>query len=425
MSEANNSSSPFGGIGRALSTPNYRTYWIGQIVMVQGFWIYKIASGWLMYELTKSPIWLGALGSAYLLPIFFLGPFGGAVADRFGYRRSAITMGGLGAVIALLTAIVTWSGLITPVLLLLFTGIQGLLFAFEFPARQSLYPNLLPRKNLSAAVALNATTFHTSAFTGPLLGGVLLTTSGAGAGFAANAFCMAWMMVAIFMISTPKNLSDRLAAKKATGILNDLKDGLRYTLDHIDIRLLIVLTTVLSLLLRPYLDFLPGFAGDVFNRDEEGLATLTAASGIGASVFATYLAIRGRTSGLTGYMNMGLIGAAIALILFALSTNFNFGLVTLALLGGMLVSASICVQTLLQHTVDDEYRARVISINVSLAVGAPAISAPIIGWMAEIFGLQYAVAGSAALALICVLPIGLKLFTRRKEIEADNIFVET
>ena len=232
-------------------------------------------------------------------------------------------------------------------------------------------------------------------------------------------------MVAIFMISTPKNLSDRLAAKKATGILNDLKDGLRYTLDHIDIRLLIVLTTVLSLLLRPYLDFLPGFAGDVFNRDEEGLATLTAASGIGASVFATYLAIRGRTSGLTGYMNMGLIGAAIALILFALSTNFNFGLVTLALLGGMLVSASICVQTLLQHTVDDEYRARVISINVSLAVGAPAISAPIIGWMAEIFGLQYAVAGSAALALICVLPIGLKLFTRRKEIEADNIFVET
>ncbi|MDP7101794.1 MAG: MFS transporter [Rhodospirillales bacterium] len=63
--------SHFGGIGRAFSTRNYRVYWTGQVVMVQGFWIYKIASGWLMFELTHSPAWLGALGSAYMLPVLF------------------------------------------------------------------------------------------------------------------------------------------------------------------------------------------------------------------------------------------------------------------------------------------------------------------------------------------------------------------
>jgi len=388
--------------------------------MVQGFWIYKIASGWLMFELTHSPAWLGALGSAYMLPILFLGPFGGAVADRFGYRRCALVMLGLGAIMALATALLFWSGLITPLLLVLLTLIQGLLFAFEFPARQALFPDLVARKDMPAAVALNSTTFHSSAFTGPLIGGILINFDEVGAGFAANAFCLLWMMGAVYLIPSPPNLGDRLAAKKASGIVNDLKAGLRYTKDHVDIRLLILLSVTAAFLIRHYLDFLPGFAGDIFDRGKDGLAAMTSAAGIGAMIFASFLAFRGRTQGLTTFLVIGQTGAALSLIAFTLTDNFYLGLFALVLVGGFLVSAATSAQALIQHRVDDEYRARVISINVSLAVGAPAFSTLIIGGLAEIFGLQLAVAGPAILSIGIFLPIGLSLRKRRHEIEAER-----
>jgi len=414
-------SSHFGGIGRALATPRYRIYWTGQAVMVQGFWIYKIASGWLMFDLTHSPAWLGALGSGYLLPILFLGPFGGAVADRFGYRRCAIAMGSSGAAIAFLAAILAWTNLITPILLVLLTLIQGLLFAFEFPARQALYPNLVERKDMPAAIALNSTTFHSSAFTGPAIGGVLIHFGDIGAGFAANAFCMAWMVGAIFFIPSPPNLRDRLAEKKASGIANDLRAGLKYTRNHIDIRLLILLSVIAALLVRPYLDFLPGFAGEIFNRGKEGLAALTSAAGIGALIFASVLAFRGKTKGLTTFLVIGQSGSALFLIAFALTDNFFVGLATLALVGGLLVFATTSAQSLIQHSVDDDYRARVISINVSLVLGAPAISALIIGWLAEFIGLQWAIVWPAIVSLAIFLPVGLLLRRRRRKIEAEKV----
>lgn len=423
MSNTANFLSRFGGISRALSNRNYRIYWLGQVVMVQGFWIYKIASGWLMWELTHSPSWLGALGSAYLLPVFLLGPFGGAVADRFGFRRCAITMGGLGAILALMIAALTWMNVITPALLILLTTLQGLFFAFEFPARQSLFPNLVPRKDMPAAVAMNATTFYSSGFTGPLIAGIILASfasHGVAIAFLANAFTMFWMMAAIYFIPVPPNLHERLAAKKESGILNDLKAGLKYTRSHSNIRLLIALAFTGALLIRIYLDFLPGFAGDIFKNGKEGLASLTAAAGIGSMMFASILAVRGRTAGLTTFLVLGQIGAAIALILFAQVDDFILGLAAMVFVGGLLVMGSTSAQSLIQHSVDDAYRARVISIHISLVVGAPAVSALIVGWIAEIVGLQIALTGSALLALALSLPLGIFLLKRRKSIEAEK-----
>jgi len=330
-------------------------------------------------------------------------------------------MVGSGAAMALITAVLVTLGLITPLLLVLLTLVQGLLFAFEFPARQALFPNLVARKDMPAAVALNSTTFHSSAFIGPLIGGVLLSVSGAGAAFAANAFCLLWMMGAIFLIPSPLNLGDRLAAKKASGIVNDLKAGLRYTKGHVDIRLLIFLSVTAALLIRHYLEFLPGFAGEIFDRGEEGLAAMTSAAGIGAMIFASFLAFRGRTQGLTTFLVIGQTGAALSLIAFTLTANFYLSLFALVLVGGFLVSAATSAQALIQHRVDDDYRARVISINVSLAVGAPAFSAIIIGGLAEIYGLQPAVAWPAVLSIAIFLPVGLSLRKRRHKIEAEKV----
>jgi MFS family permease len=415
----------FGGISRALSNRNYRVYWSGQAVMVQGFWIYKIVAGWLMWEITNSSAWLGALAAGYMLPVLFIGPFGGTVADRYGYQRMAIIMCCIGILIALLTTILTWFQFITPALLVVLALFQGIVFAFEFPARQSLFPLLVKRQDMAAAVAVNATTFHSSGFTGPLLGGIILTfgdtTTGVSIGFLTNALCMAWMLIALTRISTPQKTTMKPVIKNSNGLVDDLIDGIKYAWNYRDLRLLLFLSFIASLLIRNYLDFLPGFSDEIFNKGKEGLATLTAVSGVGSMVFATFFAIRGRAKGLVSVLCICQIGATIALIWFSLLNEFIIALLALSLVGGLLVSSSIAAQSLIQHNVVDEYRARIISIHISISVGAPALSALTIGWMAEYLGLQISITGSAILGLLTTIPLCIMLIKRKKEIEAERI----
>ena len=409
----------FGGISRALSNKEYRIYWFGQIVMVQGFWIYKIAAGWLMWEMTNSSTWLGFLAAGYFLPVLFLGPIGGALADHLGYKYTSVIMGLLGSLIALVAAILTWTGTITPIFLLLHAVLQGIAFSFEFPARQSLFPTLLERGDMPAAVAVNSTTFYSSSFTGPMFGGLLLTIGstefGAGLCFITNAICMTWMVGALTFLKLPKN--QNLNQKESFNIFNNLSSGIIYCFKDKHIRLLILLLFSGSFFIRPYLDFLPEFSDKIFKVGKEGLSLLTAFSGIGSIFFAIFFAIRGRVSGLTLYLIFCQIGAIIFFILFALSNNFTIGLILLSALGGLLVSSSISAQSLIQHSVTDIYRARVISIVVSIAVGAPAISAMAIGWLSTYLGLQYSLAIAGAIGIVITILISASIVKRRHEIE--------
>jgi MFS family permease len=415
----------FGGISRALSNRNYRIYWSGQAIMVQGFWIYKIVAGWLIWEMTNSSAWLGVLAAGYMLPVLVIGPFGGAVADRYGYKRVATIMCSIGILIALLTSVLTWFEFITPTLLVALALLQGIVFAFEFPARQSLFPLLVERKNMAAAIAVNATTFHTSGFTGPLLGGSILTFSdtitSVSLGFLINSFCMVWMLIALTRISIKPNPPTKSVNKKINSLVVDLIDGLKHAWNYTDLRLLLFFALIASLLIRNYLDFLPGFSDRVFNRGKEGLATLTAVSGIGSMIFATFFAIRGRVQGLVSILCICQIGATIALMWFSLLGEFVIALLALSLVGGLLVSSSIAAQSLVQHTVINEYRARIISINISISIGTTALSAITIGWIAETFGLQTSIFGSGFLGLLATVPLCIILLKRKKEIEAERV----
>lgn len=410
----------FGGISRALSNKEYRIYWFGQIVMVQGFWIYKIAAGWLMWEMTNSSSWLGFLAAAYFLPVLFLGPVGGALADHFGHKYTAVITGLLGSLISIIAAILTWTGNITPISLLLHAMLQGIAFSFEFPARQSLLPTLVGKGDMPAAVAVNSTTFYTSSFTGPIFGGLLLaigsTEFGVGLSFITNAICMAWMVGALTFLRVPRD--QNINKKKIFSILGNVSSGFVYSYKDKNIRLLILLLFSGSFFIRPYLDFLPEFSDKVFQTGKEGLSLLTAFSGIGSIFFAVFFAIRGRVDGLILYLIYSQIGAMIFFILFAISENFAIGLILLSALGGLLVSSSIAVQSLIQHSVSDTYRARVISIVVSIAVGSPAISAMAIGWLSKYLGLQNSLIISGIIGIVITVLLSIKLMKRQHEIES-------
>lgn len=289
----------FGGFGRALSSPHYRLYACGHVANVFGWWGNRLGIGWLTWELTGSAGWLGIVAFAGMIPVTLVSPFAGVLADRHGHRQMAMLAGVFGGSVTAALAVLTIYGETTILILLGLSILQGVAFGTEFPARQALIPQLCKRENLSAALAFNATTFQVGTFLGPVLAGFLITRWGTGASimlFAATNFWMALMVLFIRFRPEPRDPRDN------SGFLSEIAGGFRYIAATPALRLLFMIAFTSGLLLRPYTELLPGFAGDVFASGPEGLAALTAAAGFGALACGLVLVFRGRARGLVNIM---------------------------------------------------------------------------------------------------------------------------
>lgn len=413
--------SHFGGISRSLSNRDYRVYWYGQVMSVQGVWINRVASGLLIFELTNSYSWLGAIAFLHLIPMFLVGPLGGAVADRIGHRTAAMRALFVGIVLVAILTFLVFSDQITPLLLAILTGVMGFAVAFEFPARQAMIPHLVRREDLSAAIAMNSTTFNTAAFIGPAIGSALVTLGGPALAYFVQALTMAWMFVAIYSVSvrdTPK-LGEPLSR-----LWTDIREGALYTFRDLNLRWIIIATITVSALIRTYTDLMPGFAVNVYaggNQDEGETINgfLLSASGGGALVMSIVMALRGRTEHLTRIMIFSAIGAATTLILFAATNTFWIGIVLMVFTGAFVVVAAISAQTLVQNVVANEYRARTISVYLALALGSVALGTWILGMIADLIGLQLTVGAAAAIGLVSMIAYARPIQARRAEMERE------
>lgn len=428
MTSPTNFVSHFGGIGRALSSRNYRVYWYGHSVSSHGVWIYQIASQWLMFHLTSSPAWLGAVGFAFLSPLLVLGPIAGAVSDRYGHRKIAIIAMVFGMTVSAATASITFVGQMTPVILVSLTAVQGIFMSFDFPSRQALIPQLLERKNLAAAISMNSTTFYTASFTGPMIGGFILALGdklygapvGAALGYGVSTFGVGCLLLALLRVRIVNPMPGVKRDGPLLGALAaDIKAGFDYVRASLNLKIIMILSVAAATFLRPFHSLMAGFAGDVFHLDAQGLGNLLAAAGIGALITAGLLAYRGTSRGLTRAFVFGAAAAAAALLVFVSSDFVPLALVSLAVAGGCLVATGIGAQTLIHNAVEDAFRARVISLNLTVVVGGPAFGTLGIGWLAEFVGLQIALGTAAVLVLIAVLAVGPKLITRAPQLEAE------
>ena len=282
----------FGGVGRALSVKNFRIYWVGNLISILGFWVHKLALGWLTWELTYSPFWLGAIGFATLFPPFVLSPFTGAVADRFGMRRIAYYALGLSFCSASLLGFLVSFDLVTINLLFLISCLQGTALAFDLPARQGLVNLLIERADLSSAIAINTTTFHIGGFVGPAIFALVVRYLELEWAFFLNAATFLFFLYSLRLLKiedVKKDLSE--------GLLKDILDGVHYLLGHAGIQSLFLLSLVPHFLIRPFIDLLPGFSVEIFDRGTDGVAILAGAYGLGALLVGFVLALRGKVSG--------------------------------------------------------------------------------------------------------------------------------
>lgn len=403
-----------GGVGRALSVPDFRVYWYGMSIGTMGTWIYFVALQWLTWELTHSTAWLGLIMFVGVLPQVLFGPVTGAIIDKIGSHFVCRLISLFAGVWAGGFAVLLFADLASIEALVAFTLINGLAMAFHGPSHMALVAHLVPRQELSTAVALQSATVQLARFVGPALGGVLLVTAGPAWAFVVNAASYFIFFVAILFTEYRDRPSQ---GPMREGLRRDVLEGLSYAWSSFPVRTVLLAAAGVALLLRPFQELMAGIADQIFQHGADGLAILLSAAGVGALISALWLARRGRTTGLTRLFMLNTVLGGAALFAFVTVGSYEAAIGLAAVAGFSTNAASICAQILLQNAVTHEMRARVMSLLVMTFRAIPATGAFVMGSIAETAGLAWPIAAAAALSLFVALAVRL-LIARKGLAEA-------
>ncbi len=388
----------FGGIGRALANRNYRVYTYGSSASLIGTWMQRAAVGWLAWELTHDPKWVGIAVSADLLPTIVSSPIAGVLADRLHPMRLLISLQIMASVQALVLAVLTFAGLLNIELLVGLTAVLGIIMGFNHPVRQTTIYWLVRREDLSAAVAMTSVIFNTSRVIGPAIAGFVIHFGGAGIAFSLNSISFMIMVAALMAVRLPPRPP---AVRAALSVVGDIVAGYRYAFTHRGIAPTLLISLSAALFVRPAVEMLPAFVGKIFEGGADSLGLILAANGIGAMLSGIWLAWRGSAQGLVSIAIWSVLLSGVAIVGFASTDNFALGIVFIFLLGVAMSLRGTSTQTLIQNSVATEMRGRVLSLNALIFNAGPAVGAFALGLVASWAGLQppLYVAAAATLAV--------------------------
>ena len=401
----------FEGVALAFGNPDFRLYALASIPSLLGTWIQRVAVLWLAWELTESGTWLGVLAFADMLPVIVITPVAGAFADRLDRLASSrLLQYGMSAQ-ALALASLVLAGLITIELLVLLTFVSGILHAIFHPFRQALIANMVRPPELVGAIAVNSMMWQAARSIGPALAGIAILAWGAGVAIAINVVTYVPFLIALHLISVRRH--GAAGGKSLAAIPREIADGVRLAASHPAIGPIFVLLFAISLAGRAATELLPGFAGAVFERDAMGLAWLTSAGGVGAMLGALFAVRRSAPQ----RMPRRVIGSAILLVAalagFVATDIFAVALPCLALSAFALAMGGVGIQTIVQYTVPEAFRGRVLGLYGLLWLGCPAVGLLAVGALSDVWGFQ------VALASALLLPAAAWVWTagKRRSIE--------
>ena len=405
---------------RALSHRNFRLFWAGAFLSNTGTWMQAVAQGWLVYQLTNSPFWLGV--DAFMSTVPGLAPtlLAGVFADLVDRRRLLIyTQVGAGLA-ALTLAILIVTSLVHVWMILVLSFITGCCFAIAGPSYQAITIDLVGREDLANAIALNSTQFQFSRVIGPVLAGVALNAFGLAGCFFANSLSFVAVIIALMKVrfDEKKSVQQAHSAKDRKAVWHDLVEGLRYVRRRPRVFMLLLIAGMTSLFGAPYLSMIPLFARDIFHLDEGGNALMMGVSGAGAFIGALVLAYLGDFKHKGWSVLTGAFGFALCLIGFSLSAEIFAGfslmtklIITLSFIFGMGFAIVCCVavvNTLLQQLVTDEMRGRVMSMFILSFIGTMPIGNLVAGIAAERFGAPHTLAAGGLIIALFTAVVTLR-----------------
>jgi len=382
---------------RVFRIRNYRVYTAGNSISLIGTWMQRFSVGWLAWELSRSPTWLGIVAVADLMPTLVLSPLAGVLADRLDRVRLIWLTQILAMAQAALLALLTYTGAITIESLFLLTLALGMVNAVNQPARLALIPNLVDHASLPSAVAINSLVFNGARFVGPAITGPIVYHGGVAFAFALNSVTYLAFIAALARLKLAPD--ERAASARRPEFVADTVAGYAYALRHPGIGRMILLFAVTSFSIRGFIELFPGFADLVFGTGPIGLSWLIATLGLGAVTGGLWMVRRPGIQGLTALIMGHTFLVGVSVLGFTATANYWVALACVFVCGFALITTGISAQTLVQTAVDPAMRGRVLGLYGMLFRGGPAFNTLILGWLSSLFGLRLSVAAGA---VVCI-----------------------
>jgi MFS family permease len=386
---------------RALRSPNFRRYYLGQAVSMIGTWVQSVALMWVAYRLSGSTWFTGLVGFLNSAPYLVLSPFAGVLGDRVDRRRILLAVLALLFLQSLALAVLSGLGALTMAQLAGLALFAGVANSFETPTRQSLFVQLLDdRDDLPNAIALNSVLMNGARLVGPSIAGLVIVSWGETACFAINAASFLAVIGALHRSRVVRPAP----ARPPSHPLADLADGWRYALGFMPIRRMLLLLATISITIGPYSSLMPAIAVRAFGAGAQLVGLFIGAVGLGAVLAAVSLARRPSVRGLAKWIGLAAIAAGAGAAGFCFSRSVPLSAALMALAGfGMFMTAASC-NTIIQSVVDEDKRGRVMSYYTMFFIGSLPLGHLGAGALAERIGAPLTfLAGGLACALAGML----------------------
>jgi MFS family permease len=385
----------------SLKIKNFRIYWIGMFVSLIGSWIQSTAQSWLVFELTRSAFLLGLAGFLGLIPISFLSLFAGVLADRIDKRTILIYTQTIFMLLAFLLAVLTQFKLITATQIMFIAFSNGTVMAFDGPSRQALIAQLVGREKILNAVALNSAAFNSARIVGPALAAILISVVGMSGCFYINGVSFLAVIFSLWLIRA----ADRNTARNTrVKVMAELRQGLSFIKRDPLLLGLIYISAAISFFGISYVILMPAFADRVVKAGAKGLGLLMSAAGAGALGGALFLARMEDLRDKGRLLLRSCFLFSFFLVLFALSGSWLLSVISLFIIGGCAVTAVGLANAILQQSIPDEYRGRLMSVFMLTFVGVLPFGNLAAGVLASFLGICFTVALNGVIcALFCLL----------------------
>jgi MFS family permease len=379
----------------AFKYRNYRLWYLGQLVSLMGTWMQMTAQGYLVFQLTKSPAFLGYVGFAAGAPTWLFMLYGGVIADRLPRRTLLIYTQTAMMCVAFVLAALTFTGLVRPWHIVVLASLMGVAMAFDVPARQAFVLELVSRKELANAIALNSTMFNSATAVGPAIAGVVYALFGPAWCFLVNALSF----IAIIVTLSLMRIDFKPKQVRRVSTLAELKEGVRYALHEPMIRTIIMVIAATSLFGFSFATLIPAWAVKILKGDATTNGYLQSARGVGAFLSALLIATLSHYDIKGKLLTVGMFVFPALLLAFSFARWLPLSLLLMLGVGAALIQVMNLANALVQTLVPDHLRGRVMGLYGLTFFGLMPIGALWIGTAAEHLGESAAVVIGAAVSL--------------------------
>jgi MFS family permease len=393
----------------SLEVPNYRRYFIGQLISLSGTWMQTVAAVWVVLSLTGSGVAVGLTTALQFLPMLLIGAWGGLLADRIPKRRLLMTTQALMAIPAIGLFAVTATGVVAPWMVYLAVFAMGSVNAIDNPTRQSFVIEMVGPDRVVNAVSLNSVIVQAARIVGPAFAGILIATVGVVPCFALNALTFLAMILALWRMD-PARLHAPPPAQHEPGAI---RAGLRYVLRTPELMVPLALMALVGTLGFNFQVVLPLLAKFSFESGAMTYAALVSAMAVGSIVGALINGHRGRTG--PRLIAGGALAFGVAALWAAAMPSLAFEVPALMLLGAASVTFAATINSTLQLAVSPEMRGRVMALYSVVFLGSTPIGGPLAGWLAQAYDPRVALllAAASGLAAAWIAQISFRRFEIR------------